>query len=82
MKMARDGSWDIVYGMWISTVVMTPLGIFLTYRANRDSIEFNFDNIKQKLVALNAKLKYLPGETKTQRLKRIFNDIFHKNKVT
>ena len=57
-------------------------GIFLTYRANRDSIEFNFDTIKQKLVALNAKLKYLPGETKTQRLKRIFNDIFHKNKVT
>lgn len=71
MKMARDGSWGIIYGMWISTVVMAPLGIFLTYKANRDSIEFNFDNLWQRFLVFKAKLKYQPGETRMQRLKRI-----------
>ena len=76
MKMARDGSWDITYGMWISTVVMAPLGIFLTYKANRDSIEFNFDNLKQRITTFAARFKYLPGETRGQRIKRIFNQTF------
>ena len=75
MKMARDGAWDITYGMWISTVVMTPLGIFLTYKANRDSIEFNFDNLWQRFLIFKAKFKYLPGETKMQRLKRIVKEL-------
>ena len=75
MKMARDGAWDITYGMWISTVVMTPLGIFLTYKANRDSIEFNFDNLWQRFLTFKAKFKYLPGETKMQRFKRIVREL-------
>lgn len=77
MKMARDGVWDITYGMWISTIVMTPLGIFLTYKANRDSIEFNFDGIKQRVLTLVAYLKYRQGETRWQRIKRIMKDIFY-----
>jgi len=80
MKMARDGSWDIIYGMWISTVVMTPLGLFLTYRANRDSIEFNFDSLKQRITVLAAKLKYRPGESRRQHITRIFHDVFHPKK--
>lgn len=80
MKMARDGSWDITYGMWISTVVMTPLGLFLTYRANRDSIEFNFDSLKQRITVLAAKLKYRPGESRRQHITRIFHDVFHPKK--
>ena len=41
MKMARDGSWNMVYGMWISSAVLIPFGVFLTYKANRDSMVFN-----------------------------------------
>lgn len=41
MKMARDGSWNMVYGMWISSVVLLPFGVFLTYKANKDSVVFN-----------------------------------------
>lgn len=41
MKMARDGSIEIIAGMWISTLIMTPLGVFLTYKANKDSTVFN-----------------------------------------
>lgn len=77
MKMARDGVWDITYGMWISTIVMAPLGVFLTYRANRDSIEFNFNGLKQRFLTLAAYLKYRPGESRYGRVKRIIKDIFH-----
>lgn len=41
MKMARDGSWNMVYGMWNSSVVLLPFGVFLTYKANKDSVVFN-----------------------------------------
>lgn len=43
MKLARDGSVTVEYGMWISTVVLAPLGAFLTYKANNDSVVFNLD---------------------------------------
>ncbi len=43
MKLARDGSVTMEYGMWISTVVLAPLGAFLTYKANNDSVVFNLD---------------------------------------
>lgn len=41
MKMARDGSWNMIYGMWISSAVLIPFGVFLTYKANKDSMVFN-----------------------------------------
>lgn len=50
MKMARDGTWNISYGMWISTFIMTPLGVFLTYKSNKDSTVFNLDNYKAPLL--------------------------------
>lgn len=43
MKMARDGNCDVVAGMWISSVLLAPLGFFLTYKANNDSVVFNMD---------------------------------------
>jgi len=43
MKMARDGSWSMVYGMWISSWVLIPFGVFLTYKSNRDSVVFNME---------------------------------------
>lgn len=41
MKMARDGSWNMVYGMWVSSAVLIPFGAFLTYKSNKDSVVFN-----------------------------------------
>lgn len=43
MKMARDGSWNMWYGMWISTLVLMPFGFFVTYKANKDSVVFNME---------------------------------------
>ncbi len=36
-KAARTGEWDIVFGSWLSTVVILPLGLFLTYKATTDA---------------------------------------------
>lgn len=35
-KMARDGVWMVWQGVWLSTAVLLPLGLFLTYEASRD----------------------------------------------
>ena len=43
MKMARDGSINMVVGMWMSTFILTPAGMYLTFMANRDSVVFNLD---------------------------------------
>ncbi|WP_373828468.1 LptF/LptG family permease [Bacteroides heparinolyticus] len=42
-KMARDGKWIVWMGMWTSTAVLAPLGAFLTYKSNNDSVVLNAD---------------------------------------
>lgn len=41
--MARDGVWTAWQGMWLSSFVLTPLGVFLTYKAVNDSVILNAD---------------------------------------
>ncbi|MCF0189197.1 MAG: YjgP/YjgQ family permease [Bacteroidaceae bacterium] len=42
-KMAKTGDWIVWFGMWMSTFVLTPIAVWLTYKANRDSALFNKD---------------------------------------
>lgn len=42
-KLARDGHWVVWVGMWLSTFILLPLGIFVTYKAMNDSSVFNAD---------------------------------------
>lgn len=42
-KLARDGHWVVWEGIWLSSEVLLPLGIFLTYKAANDSAVFNPD---------------------------------------
>ncbi len=39
-KMAREGIWETWQGMWLSSAVLLPVGIFLTYKAATDSALF------------------------------------------
>ena len=48
-KMARDGHWEVWQGMWISTAVLAPLGIYVTYKAMNDSAVLNPDAWKNAL---------------------------------
>jgi lipopolysaccharide export system permease protein len=40
-KMAREALWPCWAGMWLSSFVLLPIGIFLTYKAATDSPLFN-----------------------------------------
>lgn len=40
-KMAREAIWPCWAGMWLSSFVLLPIGIFLTYKAATDSGLFN-----------------------------------------
>jgi lipopolysaccharide export system permease protein len=40
-KFAKEGSWSTFSGMWLAIFVLVPIGIFLTYKALRDSQLFN-----------------------------------------
>ena len=42
-KLARDGRWPVWQGMWLSSAVLLPLGVFLTKKAVNDSAVFNPD---------------------------------------
>ncbi|MCC8088566.1 MAG: LptF/LptG family permease [Rikenellaceae bacterium] len=40
-KMAREGALDSFRGMWLATFILTPIAVFLTYKATNDSNLFN-----------------------------------------
>lgn len=43
-KSAKEGSMDPIVGMWLSTMILLPVGLFLTYKAMKDSQLFNKEN--------------------------------------
>lgn len=45
-KMARDDKMIVWEGIWLSSMVLFPLGLFFTYKAVNDSSVFNFDAYK------------------------------------
>ncbi len=42
-KLAREGVWPVWQGIWLSSAVLLPLGVFLTTRATKDSAVLNLD---------------------------------------
>ena len=51
-QMARRGIWDVWFGELLATMVLTPLAVFVTYKANKDSAVFNFDAYRSVLMSL------------------------------
>ena len=58
-KMAREAIWPCWAGMWLSSFVLLPIGMFLTYKAATDSPLFNpeawakeYEKIKQRVCKL------------------------------
>ena len=51
-KLARDGNWLAWEGMWLSTAVLAPLGAYLTYKSNTDSVALNIDTYKEVIKRL------------------------------
>ena len=42
-KMSKEGTWSSVLGMWISAIILTPLAIYLSNKANNDSALLDID---------------------------------------
>jgi lipopolysaccharide export system permease protein len=40
-KLAKSEQWSVYAGMWLSSFFLIPVGLFLTYKAMRDSQLFN-----------------------------------------
>ncbi len=54
-KFAKEGEWIPVVGMWFSTFILIPIGIFLTYKAVHDSQLFNKEYYGRLLRKLRLK---------------------------
>ena len=52
MRMARDDNWTVWFGKSISTMVLAPLAVFFTYKANSDSTVFNIDAYKLLMIRM------------------------------
>lgn len=55
-KMARDGKIAVWEGMWLSSTILLPLGVFFTYKAVKDSAVFDVDAYKNMFRRLTGKL--------------------------
>lgn len=42
-RVARSGEMNMILGVWMSTLVLTPIGVFFTYKSNKDSVVFNLE---------------------------------------
>ena len=87
MRMARDDNWTVWFGKGISTMVLTPLAVFFTYKANNDSTVFNADAYRllfMRIFGLRQKRNVMRKEVviydpdyqhDTELLKKISDDI-------
>jgi lipopolysaccharide export system permease protein len=59
-KFARELIWDPHLGMWVSSFILLPLGVFLSYKATTDSVIMNADfyiNAFKKFISFNRKAR-------------------------
>lgn len=59
-KFAREDAWSMLNGMWFSSIVFLPLGIWLTYKAATDSGVMNVENYQlmfKKLISFRFRKK-------------------------
>ncbi len=60
-KMAREGRMAVWAGMWLSSAILLPMGVFFTYKAVHDSALFNLDayrNFFRRLIGMNETRHY------------------------
>ena len=57
-KLVRETFEPALKGMWLSSYILLPLGVFLTYKATTDSVILNLDtylNFWKKIISFNKK---------------------------
>jgi lipopolysaccharide export system permease protein len=56
-KSVKDGNTPPILGMWIAIILLTPIGIFLSYKAATDSAIFDADSYKRVINKLFRRKK-------------------------
>lgn len=51
-KFVKDGAWPAWFGTWMSSMILFPVAIFLTYKSTNDSAIFNPDSYKKRLLQI------------------------------
>lgn len=81
-KMAREALWPCWAGMWLSSFVLLPIGIFLTYKATHDSALFNpeawakmWDNLLRKMRPYLHRI-FIFLKPYIRRLKPVYGPVF------
>ena len=69
-KMAKQETWPVWEGMWLSSFILASLGIFLTYKAVNDSVVMNPDIWGENFLRLFGK-----REIRKYTLKEVIMDI-------
>ena len=70
-KMSAEGIWEPLYGMWLPTFVLTPIAIYLMYKATNDSSLLDTDWYDGKIRKLRRKVsKYIPKWMKIGKKKK------------
>ena len=70
-KLAKEGVWDSLYGMWLPVAVLTPVAIYLTYKATNDSSLLDTDWYDVRIRKLRRRIsKYIPEWMKIGKHKR------------
>ena len=63
-KFVKDGDLAASVGMWIAIAVLTPIGLFLSYKAANDSVLFDAEMYKKFTKRITDWLQKLPGLVK------------------
>lgn len=53
---AKNGTWEIAFGAWLSTMVLTPIAVWLTWKSNKDSAVFNIEAYQKLFKRILKKL--------------------------
>ena len=95
-KMARENEWTVWFGRWLGTVVLTPIAVFFTYKANNDSVVFNIDlykNIAMRMLGLRMKRNltrkeviiedpnYVKDRQQLMQINQELDDYMHRHKL-
>lgn len=71
-KMAKEGAWSSLLGMWISSIVLTPIAAYLLVKATNDSQLLDVDWYSGRLKVLKERLAPVWNRLKGYLPKRLF----------
>ena len=61
-KAAKTGEWNVEFGLWLSTLVVLPIGLFLTYKATTDAQLMDTESWKKFFKKINLKKRNISYE--------------------